>query len=130
MHFRRVLASLFVAIVLALPVAARQAAPTIITDPASYVDTRIGSANGGNTFPGAVLPFGMLAWSPEQIRPDTQRGADAMRPNAPGGYQYDATGMRGFSLTHLSGTGCRGASGDIPFMPITVPVTTSPAADW
>ena len=52
-----------------------------------------------------------------------------MRAAAAGGYQYDATRMRGFSLTHLSGTGCRGASGDIPFMPITVPVTTSPAAD-
>ncbi len=52
-----------------------------------------------------------------------------MRAAAAGGYQYDASRMRGFSLTHLSGTGCRGASGDIPFMPIAMPVTTSPAAD-
>jgi len=52
-----------------------------------------------------------------------------MRAAAAGGYQYDTTRMRGFSLTHLSGTGCRGASGDIPFMPITVPITSSPSAD-
>jgi len=109
--------------------AAPQVEPPLVNDPATYVDTRIGTANGGNTYPGAVLPFGMLSWSPEQIRPDTQRGPDAMRAAAAGGYQYDATRMRGFSLTHLSGTGCRGASGDIPFMPITVPVTTSPSAD-
>ena len=107
----------------------QQADPPLVTDAARYVDTRIGTANGGNTFPGAVLPFGMLAWSPEQIRPDTQRGPTAMRAAAAGGYQYDTTRMRGFSLTHLSGTGCRGASGDIPFMPIAAPVTTSPAAD-
>src|SRR5262249_31240294 len=109
--------------------AARQAEPPLVSDPASYVDTRIGSSNGGNTFPGAVLPVRMLSWGPEAIKPDTPRGPDAMRAAAPAGYEYASTRMRGFSLTHLSGTGCRGASGDIPFMPITVPVTTSPAAD-
>src|SRR5262245_29138097 len=97
----------------------------LVAEPALLVDTRIGTANNGNTFPGAVLPFGMLSWSPEQVRPDPQRAPDGMRAAAPGGYQYDMTRMRGFSLTHLSGTGCRGASGDIPFMPITIPVSTS-----
>ncbi|MBC7724057.1 MAG: hypothetical protein H7146_04810, partial [Burkholderiaceae bacterium] len=29
-----------------------------------YVDPLIGTANGGNTYPGAVRPFGMLSWSP------------------------------------------------------------------
>lgn len=91
--------------------------------PATSVNPLIGSRNGGNTFPGATLPFGMLQWSPE----NTKRKHD--RTAAPGGYQYDATRIRGFSLTHLSGTGCAGASGDVPFMPVTVPVTTSPAAD-
>src|SRR5262249_27197261 len=33
------------------------------------------------------------------------------------------------SLTHLSGTGCAGASGDIPFFPYAGDVTTSPSAD-
>lgn len=91
--------------------------------PAAWVNPLIGSRNGGNTFPGATLPFGMLQWSPENTRGKHDRTA------APGGYQYDAKRVRGFSLTHLSGTGCAGASGDIPFMPVTIPVTTSPSAD-
>ena len=41
----------------------------------------------------------------------------------------DATRIRGFSVTHLSGTGCRGVSGDIPFMPYAGDVTTSPSLD-
>lgn len=91
--------------------------------PVTHVNPLIGSRNGGNTFPGATLPFGMLQWSPENTRGEHGRTA------APGGYQYDATRIRGFSLTHVSGTGCAGASGDVPFMPITTPVVTSPAAD-
>ncbi len=92
-------------------------------DPVADVDPRIGSANGGNTFPGAVVPFGMVQWSPE-----TTRG-NATRVAAPGGYAYDARRVRGFSLTHLSGTGCRGASGDVPFMPYGGEIRSSPAAD-
>ena len=89
-------------------------------DPVSQVNPLIGTAGGGNTFPGAVLPFGMLSWSPENTRGDMTRAA------APGGYHYDVLRIRGFSLTHLSGTGCRGASGDIPFMPHVGDVATSP----
>jgi len=90
---------------------------------ADEVDPLIGTANGGNTFPGAVVPFGMVQWSPETTRGDATRAA------APGGYAYDARRVRGFSLTHLSGTGCRGASGDVPFMPHGGAVASSPAAD-
>jgi predicted alpha-1,2-mannosidase len=100
--------------------------PPAVSDPAALVNPLIGTANGGNTFPGAVLPFGMVAWSPEEVSPNPQR---ADRIAAPGGYQYDAKTIRGFSLTHLSGTGCAGASGDIPFMPVTQEVTASPSAD-
>ncbi len=82
-----------------------------VSDPAAYVDPLVGTAHGGNTFPGAVTPFGMVAWSPE-----TTRGDPTRRP-APGGYAFDAPRVRGFSLTHLSGTGCRGASGDVPILP-------------
>ncbi|HWU76553.1 MAG TPA: GH92 family glycosyl hydrolase [Rhodanobacter sp.] len=91
--------------------------------PAAAVNPLIGSANGGNTFPGATRPFGMLQWSPENTRGKHSRTA------APGGYLYSATRIRGFSLTHLSGTGCAGASGDIPFMPVTREVTDSPSID-
>ena len=109
-----------VALTLALCCAA---APAQTTAPADAVNPLIGSRNGGNTFPGATLPFGMLQWSPENTRGKHDRTV------APGGYQYDATRIRGFSLTHLSGTGCAGASGDIPFMPVTIPVSTSPSTD-
>jgi predicted alpha-1,2-mannosidase len=93
------------------------------SSPTDAVDPLIGSANGGNTFPGPMLPFGMLQWSPETTAGKHNRTA------APGGYAYDHPRVRGFSLTHLSGTGCAGASGDIPLMPVTVPIDLSPAAD-
>ncbi|MFJ2816060.1 GH92 family glycosyl hydrolase [Streptomyces sp. NPDC087294] len=99
------------------------AAPGVVGDPVPYVDPLIGTANGGDVFPGAVVPFGMLSWSPENTR------GDATRTAAPGGYHYDATRVRGFSLTHMSGTGCAGGSGDIPFFPYAGDVTSSPARD-
>jgi predicted alpha-1,2-mannosidase len=59
-----------------------------------------------NTFPGAVMPFGMIQWSP-----DTGAGIK------PGGYGYYDTQISGFSLDHLSGAGCPDG-GDFSFMPI------------
>jgi len=106
-----------------LPVHAQPIPQDGVTDRARYVDPLIGTAAGGNVFPGAVVPFGMVQWSPETTRGDHSRVA------APGGYAYDVPRVRGFSLTHLSGTGCRGASGDIPVFPHTGPLRVSPAAD-
>ena len=103
--------------------ASAESQPAAPLDPASFVNPLIGTSNGGNTFPGAVVPFGMFSWSPENTRGDMTRAA------APGGYHFDALRIRGFSLTHLSGTGCRGASGDIPFMPYVGEVTSSPSTD-
>ncbi|UXY30586.1 GH92 family glycosyl hydrolase [Streptomyces sp. HUAS TT20] len=120
--------SLLLAAVLAVggatpALAATAAPPDLVKDPTAYVDPLIGTKNGGNAFPGAVVPFGMLSWSPENTR------GDATRTAAPGGYQYDATRIRGFSLTHMSGTGCAGGSGDIPLFPYAGEVTSSPASD-
>ncbi|MEU1254916.1 GH92 family glycosyl hydrolase [Streptomyces chartreusis] len=120
--------SLLLAAVLAVgsatpALAAPTAPPDLVQDPTSYVDPLIGTRNGGNVFPGAVTPFGMLSFSPENTR------GDATRTAAPGGYHYDATRIRGFSLTHMSGTGCAGGSGDIPFFPYAGQVTSSPASD-
>lgn len=94
-------------------------------DPAGEVNPFIGTTNGGNTFPGASLPFGMVAFSPEE----TPLPGRSYPIAAPGGYEWRANGIKGFSLTHLSGTGCTGASGDVPIMPITKDVTVSPAMD-
>jgi predicted alpha-1,2-mannosidase len=91
--------------------------------PASEVNPLIGSRHGGNTYPGAVMPFGMLQWSPENTRGKHTRTA------SPSGYLYDAARIRGFALTHISGAGCAGASGDVPFMPVTMAVKGSPSAD-
>ncbi|MBB4685598.1 GH92 family glycosyl hydrolase [Amycolatopsis jiangsuensis] len=95
-------------------------------DPAKWVNPFIGTRPGGedhgtgggagNTFPGAVAPFGMVQWSP-----DTQK-------SQPGGYFYDDDTLTGFSLTHLSGAGCTTYQ-DLPFMPYVGEVSTSPATD-
>lgn len=95
----------------------------LVEDPIAYVDPLIGTANGGNTFPGAVVPFGMVQFSPENTRGDHTATA------APGGYRHDVTRIRGFALTHLSGTGCRGASGDVPLMPFLGTPSSSPSTD-
>ncbi|WP_394617318.1 GH92 family glycosyl hydrolase [Lentzea sp. JNUCC 0626] len=87
-----------------------------------FVGTRPGGEDhgtgggAGNTFPGAVSPFGMVQWSPDTVKAQH------------GGYFYDDTALKGFSLTHLSGAGCS-TYGDIPFIPYSGEVTTSPAAD-
>lgn len=104
-------------------VAAGRSDPRPVKDPVSYVNPLIGSAHAGNTYPGAVQPYGMLAFSPQN-----SRGKQTSTP-APGGYQYDATTIRGFSLTHLNGVGCSGANGDIPIMPYVGAVDSSPSAD-
>jgi predicted alpha-1,2-mannosidase len=79
-----------------------------VSNPAQLVDTRTWTTNGGNTFPGADAPFGMVQWSPDTM-PDR---------NAGGGYSYGDSMLTGYSLTHLSGPGC-GAAGDVPILPMT-----------
>ncbi|WP_210583668.1 GH92 family glycosyl hydrolase [Streptomyces sp. GESEQ-35] len=92
--------------------------------PSALVDPLIGSANGGNTYPGATLPYGMIAWSP------TSTTGDQTSTGAANGYQYDTTRIRGLSLTHVNGAGCNpGAAGDVPIMPFVGDVTSSPSAD-
>ncbi len=97
----------------------------LAAEPAALVNPLIGTTNGGNTVPGAVVPFGMVQWSPEAIPFDPKKPRPVA---APGGYEYRSKAIRGFSLTHVSGTGCAGASGDIPFMPFLGDLTDSPSA--
>jgi predicted alpha-1,2-mannosidase len=89
------------------------------------VNPLIGTAHGGNVFPGATIPFGMVQFSPEAspVRAD--------RPiAAPGGYEYRSVALRGFSLTNVEGWGCGGGAGDIPMMPIAEAVDKSPSTDF
>ncbi len=98
--------------------------PATAGDLAAEVNPFIGTTNGGNVSPAAMMPFGLVAFGPEQTALPGKRFPIA----APGGYEWRGNGVRGFSLTRVSGSGCTGASGDIPLMPVTVPVTTSPAS--
>ena len=96
------------------------------TDLTRYVNPFIGTGQGapdysmgnsaGNTPPGASFPFGMALWSPDTT-------------NQSGGYRFEHSAIRGFSLTHFSGRGIS-CWQDLPFMPAAAPVTTSPGSDW
>lgn len=73
-----------------------------------YVDPFIGTGGHGHTYPGAVMPHGMI-----QLSPDTRlEGWDGC-----GGYHYSDDFIFGFTHTHLSGTGVSDY-GDILLMPM------------
>lgn len=74
-----------------------------------YVDPMIGTDFHGHTYPGATVPFGAV-----QLSPDTRSG----NWDACSGYHYSDTTLKGFSHTHLSGTGCIDL-GDVLFRPTT-----------
>jgi predicted alpha-1,2-mannosidase len=106
------------------------AAVHYVTDPASLVNPFVGTASvsgstpnpfvgaetGGNTFPGADVPFGMVQWSP-----DTPTRLET------GGYDYEDTSIIGYSLTHFSGTGGP-IEGDVPILPVVGTVPADPAS--
>ncbi|MDE3742079.1 GH92 family glycosyl hydrolase [Maribacter polysaccharolyticus] len=74
----------------------------------SYVNTFTGTDGPGNTYPGAVAPFGMVQLSPDNGLPGWDRIA---------GYFYPDSTIAGFSHTHLSGTGA-GDMYDLLVMPL------------
>jgi predicted alpha-1,2-mannosidase len=104
--------------------ASPSAAPGLVADPAGLVNPVDGTGTGPvdpgtvGEFPGADLPFGMLQWSPDTSPAGTTSG---------GGYSYGDSTLDGFSLTHLSGTGCP-SYGDVPILPTVGPVGGDPAA--
>lgn len=72
------------------PTKARAVKPGPLTE---AVDPFIGTDGGGNCYPGAVAPFGMV-----QLSPETNSGSI--------GYLYHEPSIIGFGLTHMSGVGC------------------------
>ncbi|HEU5458833.1 MAG TPA: GH92 family glycosyl hydrolase, partial [Terracidiphilus sp.] len=100
---------LCVLLTLSVSFSAAQAAPS----PYSSVQPIIGTDGGGNTFPGASLPFGMMQWSPDT--------------NSDAWYTHKEDRVYGFSLTHLSGAGCP-LYGDFAILPTSDELTTSPGA--
>jgi predicted alpha-1,2-mannosidase len=99
------------------------ALPALVADPAALVHPFDGTGTGPvspgtvGEFPGADLPFGMIQWSPDTEPNAVQSG---------GGYDDADSQINGFSLTHLSGTGCPSYQ-DVPILPTTGPIGATPA---
>ena len=72
-----------------------------------YIHPFVGAKGEGNTFPGPSAPFGMVQFSPD---------TDTTNWDTDSGYEYTDPTIQGFSLTHLSGTGCPDL-GDFLFVP-------------
>ncbi|KAK6224069.1 hypothetical protein LQW54_000216 [Pestalotiopsis sp. IQ-011] len=77
-------------------------------DPLTYVDPLIGTANYGNVFPGATLPFGIA-----------KAVADTTSDSNQGGFTLDGAPVSGFSAFHDSGTGGSPSLGNFPLFPYT-----------
>ena len=97
-------------------------AGALVKDPGALVNPFAGTGAApvkpGNVgeFPSADLPFGMIQWSPDTT-PDRTDGS---------GYSYADSHISGFSLTHMSGTGCA-SYGDVPILPTVGPIGADPA---
>ena len=91
---------------------------------AGRVDPLLGAAGGGNVFPGPAVPFGIIKPGPDMV------AADGNDPNS--GWNQGGD-IRGFSQTHVSGTGGGAKYGNILVMPATGAVSPldaqSPRAD-
>ncbi len=101
---------LYVLYVLPLFVACKtsQEKTTIVkVDKTAYVNPFVGTDGPGNTYPGAVVPFGMVQVSPDNGLPGWDRIA---------GYFWPDSTIAGFSHKHLTGTGA-GDLYDILVMP-------------
>jgi predicted alpha-1,2-mannosidase len=92
--------------------ASATAAPPVDASAYAAVDPFIGSGGEGHTFPGAVVPFGMI-----QLSPDTQIKPRSEAFGWSAGYRYEDHTIVGFSHTHFSGTG-HSDLGDVLLMPI------------
>ncbi len=95
-----------------VPASFAQNAPA---SPYESVDPIIGTAGGGNTFPGATLPFGMIQWSPDT--------------NTDAWYFHGDKQIYGFSLTHVSGAGCP-LYGDFAVLPTADELHASPGTNF
>ncbi|GHH77717.1 alpha-1,2-mannosidase [Kitasatospora indigofera] len=90
--------------------------PFIGTDD-SNAPNPVGGGAGGSTYPGAVVPFGGV-----QFSPDTPTAS-------PSGYRNSDTSIEDFSLTHFDGAGCPNNE-DLPLLPVTGALGASPGTNW
>jgi len=78
---------------------------TVWAQQAQQIDPYIGSDGGGNTFPGALIPFGILKAGPDMGDNDGNAG---WLPGKP---------INGFSQTHISGSGGGAKYGNVLIQP-------------
>jgi putative alpha-1,2-mannosidase len=86
------------------------------------VDPFIGTGPDGHTFPGAVMPFGMVQPSPDTLIADFKHSYTHAA-----GYRFGDPTIQGFSQTHFSGTG-HSDLGDFELMPIAGEAKLDPGA--
>ncbi len=95
--------------------------------PVERVNPMIGTAKMGHVFPGACVPHGIMALSPDtDTIPHNIEGV--YQPRAYeycAGYQYKDSTIVGFSHTHFSGTG-HSDLGDFLIIPTTGPLKLNP----
>lgn len=80
---------------------------------ADYVNPFIGTANGGNTNPGAICPFGMMSICPNNSSRPLKKGEKPYPI-----YVHTNRYFSGFTHTNLSGVGCPDL-GALTIMPIS-----------
>lgn len=97
--------------------AAVTSSPSQPRDLLPYARPMCGTGGWANTFPGAVVPFGMVQWSP-----DTEAG------KRKGGYSVLDHRISGFGLDHVNGAGCDYGE-DFQFMPLLGTGHASPAGN-
>ena len=90
--------------------------PLIGTDDSNSPNP-VGGGAGGSTYPGAVVPFGGV-----QFSPDTPTAS-------PSGYRDRDRTIEEFSLTHFNGAGCANNE-DLGLLPITGAIGSSPGTSW
>lgn len=106
--------AIFVAVLSAAPLAAQR--PVSLANP--FAGT---SGDTGQTFPGAILPFGMADASPDTYPSAINRFSHA-------GYNYQDTRIIGFSHFRMSGVGCEGLGGILSVSPFSSePASLDPA---
>lgn len=91
--------------ILATPDVSTTDSATNSADVTRWVDPFIGTANEGNTYPGAVLPWGMASVVPQNIDYSENKNSAA--------YIFGEPYIYGFGHMQLSGVGCP-SSGAVP----------------
>ena len=90
--------------------------------PTEFADPFVGtSGDHGQTFPGAILPFGMVTAGPDTYPSSLNHYSHA-------GYNYEDKKIVGFSHFRMSGVGCEGLGGILSILPLNGdPASLDPA---